>query len=124
MSEIKQVIVIRKDLKMRRGKEIAQGSHASAMFITKRIKNGSGSFLTAEQIEWLESGTTKVVVQVESEEHLMQIYHAALDRKLEVNLITDYGKTEFKGMPTKTCLAIGPHENSKIDEITQYLQLY
>lgn len=124
MSEIKQVIVIRKDLKMRRGKEIAQGSHASAMFMTKRVKNGCGSFLTAEQIEWLESGTTKVVVQVESEEHLMQIYCAALDRDLEVNLVTDYGKTEFKGVPTKTCLAIGPHENSKIDEITQYLQLY
>lgn len=124
MSEVKQVIVIRKDLKMRRGKEIAQGSHASAMFMTKRVKNGCSSFLTTEQIEWLESGTTKVVVQVESEEHLMQIYHAALDRELEVNLVTDYGKTEFKGMPTKTCLAIGPHENSKIDEITKYLQLY
>lgn len=124
MSDIKQIIVIRKDLKMRRGKEIAQGSHASAMFMTRRVKNGQGGFFTLEEIEWLEGGTTKVVVKVESEEHLMQIYYAAVDRNLEVNLVTDYGKTEFKGMPTKTCLAIGPHENSKIDEITQYLQLY
>lgn len=120
---VKQVIVIRKDLKMRRGKEIAQGSHASAMFLIRRVKNGQGGFLTDEQLEWIDSGTTKVVVQVESEEELMQIYYAALDRKLEVNLVTDYGKTEFKGLPTKTCLAIGPHEDSKIDPITQYLEL-
>lgn len=120
---VKQVIVIRKDLKMRRGKEIAQGCHASAMFLTRRVHNGAGGFLTDEQIEWIESGTTKVVVQVESEEELMQIYHAALDRKLEVNLVTDHGKTEFKGLPTKTCIAIGPHENDKIDPITQYLEL-
>jgi PTH2 family peptidyl-tRNA hydrolase len=37
MSEqkIKQVIVMRADLKMRRGKEIAQGSHASLMFLSE-----------------------------------------------------------------------------------------
>ena len=36
-SDTKQVIVIRKDLKMRRGKEIAQGCHAAMAFITRRI---------------------------------------------------------------------------------------
>ncbi|MGZ3423232.1 MAG: peptidyl-tRNA hydrolase, partial [Polyangiales bacterium] len=34
---VKQVIVVRRDLKMRRGKEIAQGSHASMAFLTERL---------------------------------------------------------------------------------------
>ena len=38
MGSIKQVILIRKDLKMRRGKEIAQGSHASMEFLVSRIR--------------------------------------------------------------------------------------
>jgi len=39
MIHTKQVIVIRKDLKMRRGKEIAQGAHASIAFLTARFKS-------------------------------------------------------------------------------------
>jgi len=35
---IKQVIVIRRDLKMRRGKEIAQGAHASMMFLSEAVR--------------------------------------------------------------------------------------
>ena len=33
----KQVIVIRRDLKMRRGKEIAQGAHASMLWLADRV---------------------------------------------------------------------------------------
>jgi len=33
----KQVIVIRRDLKMRRGKEIAQGAHASTAWLAERV---------------------------------------------------------------------------------------
>jgi PTH2 family peptidyl-tRNA hydrolase len=36
--DIKQVIVIRKDLKMRRGKEIAQGAHAAMAWLTNRLR--------------------------------------------------------------------------------------
>jgi peptidyl-tRNA hydrolase len=37
---MKQVIVMRKDLKMRRGKEIAQGAHASMAFLAKKALAG------------------------------------------------------------------------------------
>ena len=39
MNRIKQVILIRKDLTMRRGKEIAQGSHASMAFLVEQLTN-------------------------------------------------------------------------------------
>ena len=41
----KQVIAIRKDLKMRRGKEIAQGSHASMAFLTEGAQKGFFSYV-------------------------------------------------------------------------------
>jgi PTH2 family peptidyl-tRNA hydrolase len=46
-----------------------------------------------------------------------------LEAGLEVHLITDNGKTEFHGEPTRTCLAIGPDDAEKIDAITGRLQL-
>ena len=135
----KQVIVIRKDLKMRRGKEIAQGAHASIKFLVDRIKEhvstgGSSDtwderpidfmrFSDAEK-EWMEGLFKKVCLQVNSEDELIGIYMAAKKAGLETHLITDSGLTEFNGVPTKTCLAIGPDEESKIDEITGKLSLY
>lgn len=119
---IKQVIVMRKDLKMRRGKEIAQGSHASNEILVE--VGFHGKYPYEELIEWLNTGSTKITVHVSSEKELMSIYNKAVDAELEVNLITDSGLTEFNGVPTKTCLAIGPHKASDIDPITGHLKAY
>jgi PTH2 family peptidyl-tRNA hydrolase len=123
---IKQVIVMRHDLKMRRGKQIAQGAHASMSFLCRRLQAaGSVSLddLTDVQRAWLAGSFAKVCCRVDSEEELMQIHDKALEAGLEVHLITDSGRTEFHGQPTRTCLAIGPDEAEKIDAITGHLQL-
>jgi PTH2 family peptidyl-tRNA hydrolase len=123
---IKQVIVMRHDLKMRRGKQIAQGAHASMSFICHRLQEkGSLSFhdFTEAQRAWLTGSFAKVCCRVNSEEELMEIHDRALEAGLEVHLITDSGKTEFHGEPTNTCLAIGPDEADKIDAVTGQLQL-
>lgn len=119
---IKQVLVVRKDLRMRRGKEIAQCSHASNSILEKVAFEGKNPY--NELVEWLNTGKTKVTVRVDSEEELMRIYESAINKGLEVCLITDSGKTEFNGVPTKTCLAIGPNRDNKIDPITGHLSLY
>jgi PTH2 family peptidyl-tRNA hydrolase len=126
---VKQVIVVRKDLSMRRGKEIAQGCHSSISFLTKRMKNVDSKGrteikLSSAEIEWIESGFAKICVRVNSEEELIEIYKKAIAAGLECHLIIDSGKTEFDGVPTKTCLAIGPDESHKIDKVTGDLQLY
>ena len=123
---IKQVIVMRHDLKMRRGKQIAQGAHASMSFICRRLQEGGSVSLddfTDAQRAWLTGAFAKVCCRVGSEEELMEIHDKALEAGLEVHLITDSGKTEFHGQPTNTCLAIGPDDAQKIDEITGHLQL-
>lgn len=123
---VKQVIVMRKDLRMSRGKMIAQGSHASISFLTKDLGLNDGKIfktLTEEQQEWINGIFTKICLRVSSEEDLICIYNRAKDKNLTVHMITDVGKTEFDGVPTKTCLAIGPHRSSKIDPITKELKL-
>lgn len=129
---VKQVIVIRKDLKMRRGKEIAQGAHAAMAWLASRLQmDESGDDFTNffgavsdDEWDWLNGLHAKITLQVDSEEALVAIYDAARQADLEVHLITDAGATEFHGVPTKTCLAIGPADASKIDPITKNLKLY
>lgn len=132
MNKIKQVIVMRHDLGMRRGKQIAQGSHASMAFLTRRMIHEGVHPITARnhkitvskvEEEWFMSSFAKVCVRVNSEEELMEIYDKAKEAGLEVHLITDSGKTEFHGEPTNTCLAIGPDYSDKIDPITGELKL-
>lgn len=123
--EVKQTIVMRRDLKMRRGKEIAQGAHASMIWLSERLERFLDKPLfSREEKVWLTGSFAKIVLQVNSEDELMEIYNKAKDKGLTVFLVTDSGKTEFKGVPTRTCLAIGPHEAEKIDEITKTLKLY
>ncbi len=123
---IKQVIVMRHDLKMRRGKQIAQGAHASMSFLTRRLqKYGHTSLANCSSAEqaWLTGRFAKVCCRVDSEEELLAIYDQAQKAGLEVHLITDSGKTEFHGVPTNTCLAIGPDDSEKIDAVTGHLSL-
>jgi PTH2 family peptidyl-tRNA hydrolase len=122
MDEVKQVIVMRKDLRMRRGKEIAQGAHAAMFFLVKKALRKE-DFTEAEKA-WMEGLFTKVCVRIESDEGLLAIARAAEQAGLRVEIITDAGKTEFGGVPTRTCLAIGPDLASKIDAITGSLELY
>lgn len=123
---IKQVIVMRHDLKMRRGKQIAQGAHASMSFLSRRLQEQKlislNDFSEVEQI-WLHGAFAKVCCRVNSEEELMAIHDQAIEADLEVHLIIDSGKTEFHGQPTRTCLAIGPDDAERIDAITGSLQL-
>jgi PTH2 family peptidyl-tRNA hydrolase len=118
--EIRQTIIVRKDLNMRKGKMIAQGSHASNGFLTKIIR-GERKLNDTEQ-EWLNGGHAKICLAATDEKHLEDLFNQAREAGLEVYMVIDSGKTEFK-VPTKTCIAIGPDLKEKIDLITSSLQL-
>lgn len=129
IDKIKQVIVIRRDLNMRRGKEIAQGSHASLAFLINTLNPVAEpslyeALLSNEVVEWINDGFAKICLQVSSEEELLDIAIKAKDAGIECHIIEDEGLTEFRGVQTKTCLAIGPDYSSKIDAITGDLKLY
>lgn len=136
---VKQIILIRKDLKMRRGKEIAQGAHASMAVLTNNLIGYPFKwylfplflvrfiflFLNHRYFrKWLTGKFTKICLTVESEEELLKYYKLAKEKKILCSLIKDAGLTEFGGVPTYTTVAIGPDVPSKIDPITKNLRLY
>ncbi len=158
--QTKQVIVIRRDLKMRRGKEISQGAHASNAPLVAVIKDVAyGGWLRFLPIPilvsilfvpeslmphvmvlafvimvfsyilplhrrsnafwyWLDDKFTKITLQVDSKERLIEVLTAAHNAGLPAYLITDAGKTEFNGVPTETAISIGPADADAIDAIT------
>ena len=123
----KQVIVIRRDLKMRRGKEIAQGAHASLAAILN-MSTIDDSTLTLELgpniRPWICGPFKKICVTVDSEEELLAVYESALKAGIATALIRDNGLTEFHGVPTLTTCAIGPDFDERINPITGELKLY
>ena len=128
---VKQVIVIRRDLRMRRGKEIAQGAHASMAWLRQRVidRMAPGGMvdhlqLSAAEQAWFERSFRKVTVKVNSEAELLAVYEKALEAGLAAYLITDRGLTEFGGVPTRTCLGVGPDYDDLIDPVTGDLELY
>ena len=120
----KQVIVLRKDLKMRKGKMVAQGAHASMKAILDQQRSDIGNPdmlfvpLTTEMKNWINGIFTKVCVSVDSEAELLYIYEQAKQADLVCSLIQDAGLTEFGGVPTYTAVAVGPALKEDIDKIT------
>jgi PTH2 family peptidyl-tRNA hydrolase len=124
--DLKQVIVIRRDLKMRQGKACSQSGHASGEFMKEQllaILDGGRLTLTADEIAWMRGGMAKVTVRTDSEEQFNAIRDHALELGLKVRVITDSGRTEFHGVPTVTVLAIGPDRVETIDKVTSGLTL-
>lgn len=116
MPAMKQVIIIRKDLNMRRGKEISQGAHASSEVVARNL-------LDPRMHMWRSQGMAKITVSVESEEELLDLEAKAKAAGLLSFLVTDHGRTEFGGVHTRTSLAIGPDLVELIDPITRDLKL-
>lgn len=138
--EAKQVIVMRADLGMRKGKMIAQGAHASIAWLTNKLRSNITDFHNANPGEsglinithaslsdaeraWIEGAFVKVCVRVDSEQELMDIAQQASTAGLTTHLIQDAGRTEFAGVPTYTCVGIGPNWDNEIDAITGELRL-
>lgn len=116
MSDYRQVIVMRNDLNMRKGKMVAQGAHASLKTTLENLEHPNVK-------AWLSGAFTKITVKVESEKELKEVYENARAAGLPCSIILDAGRTEFAGVPTLTCCAIGPATKEELDNITGNLRL-
>lgn len=112
--ELKQVILVRKDLKLSKGKMGAQIGHACVEAVLKSDKK-----LVSE---WRTLGQKKVVLEVQTKDDLYKFLQEAKNNNLTTALIKDAGHTEIKP-GTQTCLAIGPDYENKIDKITKNLKI-
>lgn len=132
-STVKQVAVLRKDLKMRKGKCVAQGGHAymgavfQESFVRSEIVDGQEVRykcipLNAVNEHWFAAEFTKICLGCDSEAELLALTEQAKAAGLPFSLIQDAGHTEFHGVPTYTALGIGPAPVELIDKITGHLQ--
>ncbi len=138
----KQMIVMRRDLKMRKGKIAAQAGHAcveaTLMALAREgrldqvriMPSQSWVYLDDEGTpetplsRWFDAGVAKVCVYVDSEDELLELAVQGREQGFAVALVRDAGYTEFHGEPTYTCLAFEPLMPEQIDPITGDLPLY
>ena len=134
------------------GKLAAQVAHASMGFLTRPLRasnqepdpysneawhtlNGGFNVPPPDRVYrslevdeelglWLDNSFTKVVVAAKDEAHLLELYALAGAKNLRRSLICDEGRTVFGGVPTNTCIAIGPNWIDSVDSVTKGLPLY
>ncbi|MDL2246326.1 peptidyl-tRNA hydrolase Pth2 [Methanobrevibacter sp. OttesenSCG-928-K11] len=111
---MKQVIVVRKDIKMSKGKTAAQVAHASL---------GSYKNADSKKVEkWENTGYAKVVLKIDTLDDLIELKNQVIINKVPYFLVTDAGRTQLP-TSTITCLGIGPDEDEIIDKLTNDLKL-
>ena len=115
-SNIKQVIIVRTDLEMGKGKIAAQVGHACVLGAEHVRKSNSSWFE-----EWW-NGQEKVVVKVSSLKELEEVKKGAIGLDIPWSEVTDAGHTQI-APGTITCISLGPAPEEKIDKITGELKL-
>lgn len=143
-NDAKQVILIRKDLSMPAGKLGAQVAHASLACILQLGKwsqerfdglMGTGVLSNDFTIslkpgeddavhDWMTKSFPKITLEVKNEAQLKRYYDEAVAAGLPASWIVDAGRTVFNGVPTPTCVGIGPASREQIDAITKRLRVY
>jgi peptidyl-tRNA hydrolase, PTH2 family len=114
MEGLKQVIIVRNDLKLPKGKMSAQCAHASVEAVLRSEKRTVNA--------WRNEGMAKIVLKVNDLKELRKYNQLAKSTGLVTSVITDAGRTTI-APGTTTCMAIGPAFEDKIDNITKELKL-
>ena len=132
-NDVKQVVLVRKDLKMGKGKIASQVAHACMSVFFQKLEKTidlNGEVFCYELpviheyfVDYIEGSFKKTVLAVNSEEELLDLYKKAHNKLIHCSLIRDSGLTEFHNVPTYTTVAIGPWNSIEIDEITGHLKL-
>ncbi|MBI3840458.1 MAG: peptidyl-tRNA hydrolase [Thaumarchaeota archaeon] len=114
---MKQAVVVRVDLKMGKGKLAAQVAHASLSAAEEAMERRPEWYA-----RWKEGGQAKIVVKVQDEEGLQELFRKSRSARLPAALIQDRGLTQLEP-GTITCLGIGPGPDEEVDMITGKLKL-
>ncbi len=117
----KQVIVVRKDIKMSCGKISAQVAHGSVTLVLEILESNNELWRKWLE-EWVKEGQKKVVLKVDTLDELLEVHRRALELGLPCALIRDAGLTEVPP-DTITVVAIGPAPSEIVDRVTGHLKL-
>ena len=117
MHEYKQIIIVRTDLKMGKGKTAAQVAHA-AILACNKTRTINTSWLK----EWELSGSPKIVLKINDLDELLTLKNKIEQINLPVAYVQDSGLTQLEP-GTITCIGIGPAPSNLLEPITGGLSL-
>nr|XP_048331098.1 peptidyl-tRNA hydrolase 2, mitochondrial isoform X2 [Ziziphus jujuba var. spinosa] len=100
--ELKMVLVVRQDLKMKSGKIASQCAHAATGMYAE-LMYSHRSLLR----QWEQNGQPKIVVLCKNQQEMNKLKEAAEDIGLPTFVVADAGRTQVLA-GSKTVLAIGP----------------
>ena len=121
MTEYKQVIAVRTDIKMSKGKTAVQAAHAAVEAVLLIVDTRKPEWMEWLR-EWRRQGQKKVAVRVANEAELVKVYNEARALGLPASLIADAGLTELPP-GTRTAAAVGPAPSQLVDRVTGRLRL-
>lgn len=120
-SNVKQVIVVRRDLSMKRGKLSTQIAHAAMKFLIDNNEAERGDEmrvkLSQDEALWLSGSMDPYIATVDSEAALQNLIFKAQLHDIEVYPVVDTSD----GSSILTCAAFGPCDESDIDKIASKL---
>lgn len=117
MDEVKQVILVRTDLDMGKGKMAAQCCHASVMSYMAALRENK------EIVDqWIKEGQKKIVLKVDDDKAIKKLFEAFKFKNIPCALVNDAGLTQLPP-GTITTLGVGPWKKSEIDFFTSALKL-
>ncbi len=117
MVDYKQVIVVREDLGMSKGKLAAQVAHAS-LNSAEKVRDRKPDWYDG----WKGEKQKKVVVKAENRKVLEDLKREAEIQEIPSYLVKDAGLTEIPSN-SKTALGVGPAPSEKVDRVTGHLKL-
>lgn len=121
--EVRMTFIVSQDFKMTQGKVASQCLHA-AVSLYKNMTNPKSKFYNPTLMEkWEESGQTKIVLQIETNDELKAVFQKALSLGLNAYIVQDAGRTQVKP-GSYTVLGIGPAPKTQIDRVSKHLKLY
>src|SRR5574343_49785 len=121
ISNTKQVIIVRNDIKISAEKLAGQVAHAAVMlYHNQSLKQDSLN--KALLNSWLNNHYTKIILQADLKE-ILKIQEIAKNKNINNFLVIDSGFTELEPN-TITCLGIGVHYNDVLNPIIKHLKLY
>lgn len=115
--DYKMVVLVRKDLKLSKGKMSVQVAHAAVTCALHAQEDKKEWFK-----HWMHEGQKKAVLSVDDKDQLIRYFMLAKAAGLTTYMVQDAGHTEIPPGTTTVC-GIGPAPEPDIDKITGMLKL-
>jgi len=115
-NEYKQVLITCKELKMSKGKIVAQCAHVAVKAAINAL-----NYCPDIYNKWNLEGYKKIALVVETQDELVSIYELVKD-KIPSAIVVDAGLTQIEPNSI-TAIAIGPWLSKAIDMVTKGLRL-